>query len=173
MDHHILVLGMGNPIQSDDAVGLLVAQRLAEEPLRDGVEVLESGQAGLRLLDLVRGFTRLIIIDALKSGRSPGEFVTFAEEDFAGGHCYGSAYSISLQTALELGRRLGYDMPRQVTVFAIEADDVETFGERLPPPVAAAAARVVELVKAEVGVRPTKGTGSPVGVARAASGSME
>jgi hypothetical protein len=37
-------------------------------------------------------------------------------------------------------------------VFAIEADDVETFGERLSPPVAAAAARVVELIRAEIGV---------------------
>jgi hydrogenase maturation protease len=150
-DDHTLVLGMGNPILSDDAVGLLVAQRLAKGPLPDHVEVLESEQGGLRLLDLVRGFMRLIIIDALKSGLTPGEVVVFTEEDFTGGHRYGSAHSISLRTALELGRRLGYDMPRRVTVFAIEADDVETFGERLSPPVAAAAARVVELIRAEIG----------------------
>ena len=152
-----LVLGMGNPILSDDAVGLLVAQRLSEGEVPEGVEVRESEQGGLRLLDLVRGFSRLIIIDALKTGRTPGEVVVFNEEDFAGGHRYGSAHSISLRTALELGRRLGYDMPGQVTVFAIEADDIETFGERLSPPVAAAAARVVELVRAEIG--------APTGVA--------
>jgi hydrogenase maturation protease len=159
MDGHTLVVGMGNPILSDDAVGLLVAQCLAERPLPDGVEVLQSEQGGLRLLELVRGFTRLIIIDALKSGGAPGEVVTFSESDFAGGHRYRSAHSISLSTALELGRRLGYEMPRQVTVFAIEADDVETFGERLSPPVAAAAARVVELVLAEIG------TPAPAGAA--------
>ena len=62
-----LVLGMGNPILSDDGVGLLVARRLAEMPLPDGVEVLESEVGGLRLLELVRGFTRSIIIDALKT----------------------------------------------------------------------------------------------------------
>ncbi len=148
---------MGNPILSDDAVGLLVAQRLSHGKLPEGVEVRESEQGGLRLLDLVRGFSRLIIIDALKTGRTPGEVVVFSEDDFAGGHRYGSAHSISLRTALELGRRLGYDMPGQVTVIAIEADDVETFGERLSPPVAAAAARVVELVRAEIG--------APAGVA--------
>ncbi len=148
---------MGNPILSDDAVGLLVAPRLSHGELPEGVEVRESEQGGLRLLDLVGGFSRLIIIDALKTGRTPGEVVVFSEEDFAGGHRYGSAHSISLRTALELGRRLGYDMPGQVTVFAIEADDVETFGERLSPPVAAAAARVVELVRAEIG--------APAGVA--------
>jgi hydrogenase maturation protease len=143
---------MGNPILSDDAVGLLVARRLAAEALPDGVEVLESEQGGLCLLDFARDFTSLTIIDALKSGRAPGEITTYDEDDFVGGHRYRSAHSVSLHAALELGRRLGYRMPRRVTVFAIEADDVETFGERLSPPVAAAAARVVELVRAEIGL---------------------
>ena len=84
----------------------------------------------------MRGFTRVVIIDALKSpsrtGREPGEVV------------------IGLDTALELGHKLGYDMPEEVIVFAIEAVDVETFGEELSPPVAAAAERVLELVRREV-----------------------
>ena len=57
-----------------------------------------------------------------------------------------------LDTALELGHQLGYDMPEEVIVFAIEAADVETFGEELSPPVAAAAAeQVLDLVRREVG----------------------
>ena len=123
-----LVLGMGNPILSDDGVGLLVAERLRTSALPDGVEVLQSEVAGLRLLELVRGFTRVIIIDALKSPaeveREPGEIVRYEAKDFRGGHRYGSAHSIGLDTVLELGQRLGYDMPEEVTVFAIEAVDV-------------------------------------------------
>jgi hydrogenase maturation protease len=149
-----LVLGMGNPILSDDGVGLLVAGRLAATPLPDGVEVRQSEVGGLGLLELVRGFTRVIIIDALKSPaeavREPGEVVRYEAKDFRGGHRYGSAHSIGLGTALELGRRLGYDMPEEVTVFAIEAEDVETFGEQLSPPVAAAADRVLALLRAEL-----------------------
>jgi len=145
---------MGNPILSDDGVGLLVAGRLAAEPLPDNVEVRQSEVAGLRLLELVRGFTRVIIIDALKSpaevGREPGAVVRYEAEDFKGGHRYGSAHSIGLDTALEVGHRLGYDMPEEVVVFAIEAEDVETFGEELSPPVAAAAERVLALVREEL-----------------------
>jgi hydrogenase maturation protease len=118
--------------------------------------VRQSEVAGLRLLELVRGFTRVIIIDALKSpaeaGRKPGEVVRYEAKDFKGGHRYGSAHSIGLDTALELGHRLGYDMPEEVVVFAIEAEDVETFGEELSPPVADAAGQVFDLVLAEVGV---------------------
>ena len=150
-----LVLGMGNPILSDDGVGLLVADRLRESPLPESVEVAQSEVGGLRLLELVRGFTRVIIIDALRSpaesGRHPGEVHRYEAKDFKGGHRYGSAHSIGLDTALEIGHKLGYDMPGEVTVFAIEAEDVETFGEELSPPVAAAAERVFALVREEVG----------------------
>jgi hydrogenase maturation protease len=149
-----LVLGMGNPILSDDGVGLLVAERLRQAPLPDGVEVLQSEVAGLRLLELVRGFTRVIIIDALKSpvevGREPGEVIRYEGKDFKGGQRYGSAHSIGLETVLELGRTLQYPMPDEVVVYAIEAADVETFGEELSLPVAAAAARVLELVREEL-----------------------
>ena len=146
---------MGNPILSDDGVGLLVAGRLAERQLPAGVEVAVSEVAGLRLLELVRGFTRVIIIDALKSpaetGREPGEVVRYTAGDFKGGHRYGSAHSIGLDTALEVGRQVGYDMPEEVIVFAIEVEDVETFGEELTPAVAAAADVVTDLVVKEVG----------------------
>ena len=147
-----LVLGMGNPILSDDGVGLLVAERLRHTSLPDGVEVLQSEVAGLRLLELVRGFTRVIIIDALKSGgREPGDVVRYEAREFKGGQRYGSAHSLGLDTVLELGRTLQYPMPEAVVVFAIEAADVETFGEQLSPPVAAAAERVTRLVLQEVG----------------------
>ena len=94
----------------------------------------------------MHGFTRVGIIDALKSpaepGRGPGEVVRHEAKDFKGGHCYGSAQSIGLDTALELGHRLGCDMPEEVIVFAIEAVDVQTF---------VAAERVRDLVRGEVG----------------------
>ena len=51
-----LVLGMGNPILSDDGFGLVVAERLRELPLPDEVQVAQSEVAGLRLLELMKGF---------------------------------------------------------------------------------------------------------------------
>jgi hydrogenase maturation protease len=146
-----LVLGMGNPILSDDGVGLYVAERLQAGPMPDGVEVQLSEVAGLRLLELVKGYDKVVIVDALRSGREPGEIVRYEAREFKGGHRYGSAHSIGLHTALELGRQLGIPMPEDVTVFAVEAEDIETFGEDFSPPVAAAAEKVIDLVRAEVG----------------------
>jgi hydrogenase maturation protease len=149
-----LVLGMGNPILSDDGVGLIVAQRLRGLPMPGEVDILESEVAGLRLLELVRGYSRVIVVDALTSGREPGEVVRYEAKEFHGGHRYSSAHSIGLDTVLELGRRLGYPMPDEVVVYAIEAVDVETFGEELSPPVAAAADRVVALIRDELAAVP-------------------
>jgi hydrogenase maturation protease len=146
-----LVLGMGNPILSDDGVGLYVAERLQAGPMPDGVEVQLSEVAGLRLLELVKGYDKVVIVDALRSGREPGEIVRYEAREFKGGHRYGSAHSIGLHTALELGRQLGMPMPEDVTVFAVEAEDIETCGEDFSPPVAAAAEKVIDLVRAEVG----------------------
>jgi len=145
-----LVLGMGNPILSDDGLGLVVAHRLRELPMPSDVEVAESEVGGLRLLELVRGFTKVIIIDALRSGAVPGEIGRVDADEFRGGHRYGSAHSIHLGTVLELGHELGYPMPDEVVVYTVEALDVETFGEALSAPVAAAAARVVELIGEEL-----------------------
>jgi hydrogenase maturation protease len=148
---HTLVLGMGNPILSDDGLGLYVARRLQDRALPAGVEVRQSEVGGLRLLELVRGFTKVVIIDAIKSDREPGEILRLDGREFMGGHRYGSAHSIHLGTALDLGEKLGYDMPREIVVYAVEAVDVETFGETMSPPVVAAADRVVELVWEEIG----------------------
>jgi hydrogenase maturation protease len=146
-----LVLGMGNPILSDDGFGLVVVERLKEQPLPDGVSVTASEVAGLRLLELMRGYDKVVIVDALCSGsRSPGQITRFSGDDFRGGHRYSSAHSIGIRTVLELGARLGYQMPAEVVAYAVEAADVETFGETLSPDVAAAVDEVIELVRGEL-----------------------
>jgi hydrogenase maturation protease len=126
---------------------------LRELPMPDGVEIGESEVGGLRLLELLRGFDRAILVDALKSDRTPGEVTCFDANEFRGGHRWGAAHSIHLGTALELGDELGYVMPSECTVYAVEAVDVETFGEELSPAVAAAADKVVEMVYAELWAR--------------------
>lgn len=154
-DRRILVLGMGNPILSDDGFGLVVAERLRAERLPDGVSITSSEVAGLRLLELMRGHDKVVIVDALASGsRSPGDIARFSGDDFKGGQRYASAHSLGIRTVLELGEKLGYDMPSEVIAYAVEAVDVETFSEELSPPVAAAVDEVLDLVRREIGLVP-------------------
>ncbi len=124
-----LILGIGNPILTDDGVGIKIAQRLKEE--RPGLEVVETGEAGLTLLDLVVGYDRLIIIDSIKTGQGkPGQVYKLELEDLKPAMDFSSSHGIDIATAFKLGQRLGYRMPKSVSIYAVEMKDNTTFGER-------------------------------------------
>jgi hydrogenase maturation protease len=124
-----LVLGLGNPILSDDAVGLRIAQGLKQEtPAQD---VIGTSEAGLALLDYAVGYDRLVIIDSImtKAGK-PGELYRLELEDLKPGISLSSSHGVDIATAFTLGERLGYPMPRQVTIYAVEITDNTTFAEK-------------------------------------------
>lgn len=146
-----LVVGLGNPILGDDAVGWLVAERLRtlinSDQSRVDIECLAVG--GLRLMEEMVGYEHAIVIDALTTFRDPvGMVSTFPLEalpDLAAGHI-ASAHDTTLQTALDMGRKLGYPLPHLVTVVGIEAQDVLDFSEQLSQPVSAAVDEAAQLV---------------------------
>ena len=61
-----LVLGVGNPVLTDDAVGLRIAHLIQEA--KPELTAIETAEAGLTLLELVNGYERVIIIDSIKTG---------------------------------------------------------------------------------------------------------
>jgi hydrogenase maturation protease len=154
-----LILGLGNPILGDDGVGWRVAEAakaaLANlpEPLQGSqrVEVDTFTLGGLSLMERMLGYERAILIDAIQTGqRPPGTLSVFPLEaldnPFAG-HL-GSPHETNLQTALEVGRKLGAQLPApdQVMVVAVEAEKVYEFSENLSPAVTARLAEAVEMV---------------------------
>ena len=69
----ILVAGLGNIFQGDDAFGVEVAQRLIGRPQPDGVTVVDFGIRGLDLTyALMDGYDAAILIDAAQRGHPPG-----------------------------------------------------------------------------------------------------
>ncbi len=146
-----LVLGMGNPILSDDAVGIRVVQEVANKLDDPSVTVAESSLAGLGLLDCVTGYDRVIIVDAIQTeGKSAGCIYRMGPEDFSCSKRLSAPHQINLITALELGRRLKLAMPREITIFAVEAEDIATFSEECTPAVEQAIPAVVEMVLEEL-----------------------
>ena len=60
-----LVLGIGNPILGDDGVGFHIAQELAKEIKDENIDVKDTSAGGLNLLELIAGYDKLILIDAI------------------------------------------------------------------------------------------------------------
>ena len=69
----ILVAGVGNQLRADDAFGVVVAHRLMEMTLPEGVKVVETGIGGIALVqELQEGYDAMVIIDAVDRGRQAG-----------------------------------------------------------------------------------------------------
>jgi hydrogenase maturation protease len=129
-----LVLGLGNPILSDDAVGIRIAQGLKEKALVQ--EAVGTSEAGLALLDYAVGYDRLVIIDSIMTGKGKaGELYKFGLEDLKPAMSLSSSHGVDIATAFALGERFGYPMPRQVAIYAVEIADNTTFGEKCTPEV--------------------------------------
>ncbi|HOB73736.1 MAG TPA: hydrogenase maturation protease [Phycisphaerae bacterium] len=147
-----LVLGLGNPLLTDDSVGLRVVQQL--KPLlagRGDIEVEEDYWGGLRLMERLVGFDRAIIVDAICTGAAPGTVHTLSVDSIPTQHS-ASGHDVNLPTALDLGRQTGAYLPanENILLVGIEAEDVITFSEDCTPQVQAAIPRAVETVLAAV-----------------------
>lgn len=157
-----LVLGLGNPILTDDGVGVRVAEavRAALPPDAD-VEVCEVSVGGLRLMERMLGYRRVILVDALQPGDGvPGTVRRLTLADLAAmsatqhSTC---AHDVSLITALETARRMGLAVPDEIVIYGVAVQDVLNFGDEPTPAVAAAIPRVVTAVLAELEPNVTAG----------------
>jgi hydrogenase maturation protease len=143
-----LVLGLGNPIVSDDGVGLRVADTL--KPLLANcpdIDVCEDYWGGLRLMERLVGYDRAVIVDAICTGSPPGTIHHLAPGEIPTQRS-ASAHDVNLPTALELGRKAGMPLPpdSRVHLLGIEAADVINFSERCTPAVDAAIPQAVDKV---------------------------
>jgi len=150
-----LLLGMGNPILCDDAVGVrlaaAVAQRLGRRP--DVDVVAECGVGGLGLLDVLAGYERVLAFDSIQTGAGrPGDWYVFDAAALRDTVNLRNVHDTNLATALALGRSLGLCLPadRDIRIYAVEVEDNVTFSERMSAALEHAFPELVEQVWADV-----------------------
>lgn len=156
-----LVLGLGNPILTDDGVGVWVAEMVRHAlPPGSNVEVSEASLGGLALMERMVGYDRVILIDALQTtGGQPGAIRRLTLTELASvspTQHIASAHDTNLVTALEMGQRMQLTLPREVIIFGIEVEKVFDFGERPTPAVMAAIPQAAAAVLRELVTREEK-----------------
>ncbi len=141
-----VVIGIGNPVLTDDGIGLHVVRWIAERlPDMPGIQIRELYSGGIRLMEAMAGFDRAVIVDAiLTEGGRPGTVYSPAANDLFQTRNAHSTHDGSLATALELGRLAGLRLPGEIRIWAIEARDVTNFSERLTSDVERAIPVVVD-----------------------------
>lgn len=153
-----LIIGLGNPLRGDDAIGVRVAQMLATQPLPPGVEVIDGGTLGLGIVNLIEGWQRVVFVDAADVGRSPGEFVRFTldeaqllgepDERDANSEQHLSIHAAGLGDALLLAQALK-TLPDEVIIFGVQPANLG-WDSMLSPQVEATLPSLVAAVLAEV-----------------------
>lgn len=151
MPGETLVLCLGNSIRRDDGVGWRVAETLLVDAPPPGVEVRMTALSGLYLLDEMEGYDRVVVVDAVATGRhAPGTVLSFPLQAVhaAPGP---SPHGLGLPTAIDLARRMGAEVPSRVDVVAIEVADMHGIGIGLSPAVAAAVPAAAARVRQALG----------------------
>jgi hydrogenase maturation protease len=148
------IIGLGNSILSDDGVGIYAARELARrlsETGRADVDIVESEVAGFTLMELMAGWKQIILLDSIQfDGLEAGTVLRIDPGDLHTSLRIRSVHDIDLPTALELGRRMGLDMPAKLTIFGIQAQDSLTLGEGLTEAATRGLHQAVDLVLAEI-----------------------
>ena len=132
-----IVIGLGNPILTDDGVGVLVAYEVSKILAlqdRNDIDVTEASVGGIRLMELMVGFNRAILVDAIISsnGSSPGTIHKMSLDDLmdiSPTQHSASAHDTSISTALDRGKELGLKLPEEIVIFAIEVKNIIDFNE--------------------------------------------
>ena len=125
-----LILGLGNPILSDDGIGLVVAERLKGRV--GGVDVISTPLTGLHLLDLMVGYDALFLIDAMITTESPPGELKFISPDEVSLPTL-SSHGFNLLEILKLGKKLGLSVPELKWVYGITIGRSPAFGEEPSP----------------------------------------
>jgi len=147
----ILVAGFGNVLRGDDGFGVEVIRRLRESDMpRADVALMEVGTAGIGLAqELLTPCDRLIIVDAMKRGGSPGSIYVTEVESVE------SATEVDLHLAvparaLSVAKALGA-LPPEVYIVGCEPAEVDELTTEFTPPVAAAVETALEHVRRLIG----------------------
>ncbi|MBO3461814.1 hydrogenase maturation protease [Aetokthonos hydrillicola Thurmond2011] len=125
----LTIIGCGNLNRSDDAVGVIIAQRLQRylnEHPQPNVQVYDCGTAGMEVMFQARGSKKLIIVDASSTGSEPGAvFKVPGEELEALPEPTYNLHSFRWDNALAAGKKIFKDnFPEEVTVYLIEAENL-------------------------------------------------
>jgi len=140
-----VVVGLGNPVRGDDAVGLRVVEQLdallRHRPVT-GVRVCASTRGGIELLDLLAGADVAVVVDCVEGPAvRPGRLRWLSPIRVAGAARLVGSHDIGLAAAIELGRVAEIPMPWRVEILGIEARIADRLEEGLTPEVEAGAGR--------------------------------
>ena len=143
-----LILGIGNLLLRDEGVGIHTVTEMMKMDLPEDVEVVDGATAGFDILSLADSVDRLIIVDALKGGGTPGTIYRLPPEDIARyEHSSLSLHQVDLMQMLDMCALIG-TKPSTVIV-GVEPESID-FSMELSSSVKARIPEIIEVILEEI-----------------------
>jgi hydrogenase maturation protease len=140
-----IVIGVGNPYRRDDGAGIAAVRQLRLS-LPVGASVAECAGDTTTLLNLWQGYSKVIIVDAMRSGRTAGVILRFDPllQPLPANTRFSSTHAMGIDAMLALARALNR-LPAKLVLYGIEGRDFGE-GEGLSEEVAKAVQDVVRYI---------------------------
>jgi hydrogenase maturation protease len=147
-----IVLGVGNLILGDDGVGVHIVHELRKQVQDPTITIDEAITGGMNLLDLILGYDKAIIIDAVKTEDGEnGKVKRIPISDFSTMHSC-NPHDVSLVEAIEMAKKMGENrIPREIVIIGVLMKKMPCeFREKLSESIVAAVPKAVEMALNEI-----------------------
>ncbi|RLM18579.1 hydrogenase expression/formation protein [Brenneria alni] len=123
---NILVLGIGNLLLSDEAVGVRIIEALAQRyTFSPQIDIVDGGTSGMELMDAMAGRDHLIVADAVLTGQAPGNVAVLRDSEVPALFTRKiSPHQLGLSDVL-MALRLTDEFPRKLTLVGVEPESLD------------------------------------------------
>jgi hydrogenase maturation protease len=129
-----LVIGIGNDILTDDGIGPRIVNDLKKDGFPPDIYFQNEFVGGLEILDVINGFDKVIFIDAIITETAqPGTVSHFTPDHFRETLHLSNLHDANFLVALELGRKMGFNIPEEIHIIAVEVVEDRVFNDQLSP----------------------------------------
>jgi len=148
MKKSILILGIGNDILKDDGIGIKIIEEINKNKFSDDIEFKTSILGGFDVLEIIQDYKKVILIDAIKTKDGvPGDIYYFKPSDFKETLHLSNIHDISFLNAIKLGKKLRFNVPKEIHIIAIEILEDRIFGDNFTPELKSKFPKIVKSVK--------------------------
>lgn len=128
--NNTLVLGIGNDILSDDAIGPSLCDFLKEKFRTASVDFEKLNVGGLEILEFIQGYQTVIFIDAIKTPDGQiGDVNLYTPDNFKETLHLSNLHDTNFITALELGKSIHFKIPPGMYIITVEIKEDMVFSE--------------------------------------------
>lgn len=144
----VLLIGIGNEFREDDGLGLYVSRHDKITRLRN-VAIIENSGDGMAMMDAWKDGRKVILIDAVRSGRPAGTIFYFdlLKDPIPSGLFNISTHNIGIPDCITLSKKLDL-LPEKLFFYGVEGKNFG-HGKKLSPVVKTATDILIDQIVAD------------------------